>query len=262
EASPGSDGSGRSVLGRRISPGGSPEGQEFQINITTAGDQTGPTVATGPAGAAGAVVVFTDAGGEAPRVLARRLEVGGGGAGAEFEVGPAAVGAAPSPAVTPRPGGGFLVVWRLGDGLEGRFLTATGAPDGPPFPIQDQGLAAAPREPAAAAVGDVGFAVVWTAFGAGSAGNDADDAVVGQLLGPEGRTLGGRFQVNATTSDTQYRPQIAAGAGADFVVAWTARGIAGDPDYAVVSRLLSAEGPLFADGFESGDTGAWTALVD
>jgi hypothetical protein len=45
-------------------------------------------------------------------------------------------------------------------------------------------------------------------------------------------------------------------AGPDFVVVWTSLGTAaGDGDYAVAGQRY--QGPFFADGFESGDTGAW-----
>ena len=69
----------------------------------------------------------------------------------------------------------------------------------------------------------------------------------------------GDLTVNSKSSGQQLRPRVGVAANGDFVVVWqddsqqdgNARGIQGQ-------RFAL---PIFADGFESGDTGAWSSTV-
>jgi hypothetical protein len=59
------------------------------------------------------------------------------------------------------------------------------------------------------------FVVVWV-------GNDSHwDGVLGQRYTSSGAPVGGEFQVNTYTTDSQVDPTVAAGAAGDFVVVWT-----------------------------------------
>lgn len=64
----GRDGSGFGVFGRLLAADGTPQGRDFQIDVTAAGDQVDPVIAGGPGGA---VVVWLS--GKATTIYARRV---------------------------------------------------------------------------------------------------------------------------------------------------------------------------------------------
>ena len=102
------------------------------------------------------------------------------------------------------------------------------------------------------------FVVAWTSDGSG--GSDSNSySIQGQRFDSAGEPLGDPFQVNTYTTDSQESPAVAAEADGDFVVVWQSRGSSGSD-----SSLMSILGqrfvtPIFADGFESGDTSAWSS---
>ena len=73
------------------------------------------------------------------------------------------------------------------------------------------------------------------------------------------RRAGDPFVVNTYTTANQYLPTVAMAGGNHFVVAWESRYQAAPGDG--VFAQLFAEEQLFSDGFESGDTLAWSTTV-
>ncbi len=82
------------------------------------------------------------------------------------------------------------------------------------------------------------------------------DGVYARRYDASGNPIGGPYQVNAYVTDQQQYAAVAIDDGGDFVVAWQSLGSGGtDTDGLSVQRTPAAL--IFADGFESGDTGAW-----
>ncbi len=109
--SEGQDGDGTSVHGRRFDAGGAPQGDEFQVNVSTTGDQDTPSVAVGPTG--GFVVVWESYGtdGDGDSVQARRFRADGSPDGTEFQVNAFTDFDQEDPVVAVDAAGNFLVAW-------------------------------------------------------------------------------------------------------------------------------------------------------
>ncbi len=256
----GGDASGTSIAGRRFDAGGLPLGGQLQVNDFTTGAQASPDLAFATDG--GFVVVWRSVGStgddaDGASIALRAFDAGGTPRGGQQQLNVHTAGTQESPALC-RQDDGFAVIWQ-GDttddadasGIAGRRAGATGDPLGDEFQVNEL-TTGAQRRPAVAAQPGGGFVVAWTTFG--TAG-DPDDAVAGRFFAADGRPLRPELQVNTYTTEAQYGPSVA-GEGADFVVVWTSFGSAsGDADYAVAGRRYG--GRIFADGFESGDTGAW-----
>jgi hypothetical protein len=103
---------------------------------------------------------------------------------------------------------------------------------------------------------DGDFVVGWSSSDSG--GTDSDNASVhGQRYASDGSSVGAEFQVNTYTNNGQRSPSVSVDADGDLVVVWQSFGSTGtDQSSFSVQRT---EGVLFVDGFESGDTTAWTS---
>ncbi|MCP3963712.1 MAG: ricin-type beta-trefoil lectin domain protein [bacterium] len=112
--SPVSDSSSWSVLGRRFSPTGTPEDEDFQVNTFTTGTQSGPSVAV--LADDRFVVVWHSAGSSGSdddgwSIQGRRFAGDGTALGAEFQVNTDVAGTQWRPDVAAGPDGGFAVMW-------------------------------------------------------------------------------------------------------------------------------------------------------
>ncbi len=105
------------------------------------------------------------------------------------------------------------------------------------------------------------FVVVWTSYG--SYGTDSSgESIQGQRYDSGGAPVGGQFQVNAYTTTSQRRPAMAADAQGSFVVVWRSNGSYGtDTSDGSIQGQRFAGLQIFTDGFESGDTSAWSSTV-
>ncbi len=75
---------------------------------------------------------------------------------------------------------------------------------------------------------------------------------------------GGRPRGNAFTTGVQTFASVGMAADGDFVVAWESEGSGGDDTsgYSIQrSPLIFTEWLIFTDGFESGDTTAWSTTM-
>ncbi len=80
-------------------------------------------------------------------------------------------------------------------------------------------------------------------------------------LGGQRFPIGGEFQVNTYINLDQYLPAVATDARGTFVVVWDSIGSAGTDNSGSSIQGQRYEGPIFTDGFESGDTSAWSSTV-
>jgi len=94
------------------------------------------------------------------------------------------------------------------------------------------------RRPSVASDGSGNFVVVWDSYG--SPGSDHSSySVQGQRYSSSGAALGGQFQVNSYTTNSQYLPSVASAGNGNFVVVWVSR--SSDTDY-----LLSVQGQRYS----------------
>lgn len=191
--SPGNDQQGKSIQARRFQWGGTPLGNQVQVNTTIDGDQYQTAVAVAP-------------------------------------------------------NGWFLVVflnWNYGVGAQ--LYAADGTTIGGEFTANsDPGLATWPD----VAVDDQGrYTVVWIY-----------SEVYGRLFNASGIPYDDQFWVPSHDFFGLGHPKIAATPDGRFVVTWHSFGSTGNDDdqYSIQARRFAGLAGVFVDGFESGDTTAWT----
>jgi hypothetical protein len=266
--SAGDDQSGRSVQLRRASGDGSPAGAELQVNTVTEADQRRPGIAAAPGG--GFVVVWesgASAGSDVGTfsVQARRFDASGDPVGPEFQVNAYTPNGQHAPAAAVAADGSFLVAWQsygsVGDdesgfSIQARRFDAAGAPLGAQFQVNSH-TPAHQKYPVVAAEPDGGFLVVWQSES--SAGGDTSlNSVQARRVDAADQPLGADLQVNGYTAMQQLAPALAIDGAGRPTVAWQSRGSGGgDTSMESVQGRRLATG-LFADGFETGDTSAWS----
>jgi hypothetical protein len=200
------------IYGQRFDGAGAPQGGEFHVNTTEAGNQFYPAVSRN--GSGDFVVAWTSPQG----AYHQRFDVDGVPQGSEFQPPPGKTPSQIDVAITA--GGQFVVVWSegydldgSGSGILGQIFDETGAAKGPAFPVNSYttGSQAFPRVAIAAG----GFVVVWQ-----SRDQDGDgDGVFGRRFDLLGAPLGDDFLVTTTTSGSQTYPDVASDS-LDFVVVW------------------------------------------
>jgi hypothetical protein len=162
----------------------------------------------------------------------------------------------------------FLVAWASfgssgsdteGTSIQGQLYAADGSPIGGEFQVNDHTLGYQ-YGAGVAADGDGGFIVVWSSSSAPAPDTDGF-AVFGRRVSADDARLGDEFVVNSYTTEDQAAPSVSLDGAGGFVVAWQSEGSSGTDasGLSVQARRFSAA--LFADGFESGDTSAWSTTV-
>jgi hypothetical protein len=264
--SPGTDQDGASVLGRLFDADLSPVGGDFQVNAVGTGDQLTPTVARRASG--GFVVAWSSQNAsDNYGIRARRFDAAGSPLGSDFLVGSNGYPVASWPQVAADESK-FVVTWHdYGQSagtddsyfsIQARAFDGSGTPLGPDFQV-NQTTPGYQWMSSVAMVPDGGFVVAWTSDG--SAGSDSSyDSIQAREYDGAGVARGDEFQVNTYTTLSQRYPVVRSH-GDGFVVAWTSLGSFGDDtsDWSAQARRYAI--PLFADGFESGDTSAWSATA-
>ncbi len=260
----------RSIEGQRFAANGVPVGSQFQVNTYTPGHQQGGALAVVPDGSF--VVVWQSDGSPGSdtsqaSIQGRRYSSAGSPLGDQFQVNTYTTTKQWGPAVAAGPDGSFVVAWNSKesdgpdnvDSVQAQRFDSDGLPVGEQFEVNTytSGLQQWPR---VAIDGNRGFLVVWDSTG--SLGSDQEgDSVQAQFFGPDGTRMGGEFQVNTYTSGTQFFPGVAVAPTGDFVVVWQSSGSSGsDTSYSSIQGQRVTYG-VFADGFESGDTSAWSTVV-
>jgi hypothetical protein len=225
------DGSGWGVVARRIAPGGFPAGRELLVNTTTIGDQQYSSVAMAPDGR---FVVTWRAVGNAG-AFARRYSAGGVPQGPEFRVNE--FDSFPSIAIDQD--GNFTIVAagsdEQGNGVFGQRFADDGSPIGTQFKIN---TVESDRDayPQIAMEPDGDFVVTWTAPDDGRS-----SGVFARRFNALAAPLGEPFQVNETTTATQWFSTIDVDPSGAFVITWTGQDRA-DGKFSILARRYDAAG--------------------
>ena len=146
-----------------------------------------------------------------------------------------------------------------GQSIQGQRYDANGTRVGGEFQVNSY-ITSGQRVPAVAIGSEGNFVVVWESYG--SHGTDTSSwSAQGQRYAANGALVGGQFQVNFYTADQQDRVKVVSTINGNFVVVWESYGSDGtDTSYLSVQGLHLAP-QIFANGFESGDTSSWSAVV-
>ena len=268
--SSGTDASYASVQGQRYDSAGNPVGAEFQANTYTPLTQYTPAVASDSQG--NFVVVWSSGGASAGdtasySIQARRYLANGTPVAGEFQVNSYTNGDQSFPAVSIDGVGRFVVAWRslgssgtdvAGASIQARRFDADGNPQGAEFQVNtyttsDQG------QPTVTSDAQGNFVVAWASQGS-SATDASAYSTQAQRYRADGAALGGQFQVNSFTTSYQLSPDVVSDSHGNFVVAWDSSGSDG-ADNSFRSIQGQRYDGLFRDGFESSDTGRWSAAV-
>lgn len=270
DGSSGTDTSGTSIQGRFFDSAGVPFGEEFQLNTYTSAGQAFPSVAFGPDG--GFVAVWNSLGSSGSdtsesSIQGQRFDSAGAKIGGEFQVNTYTTSWQVRPAVKIDSGGSFVVIWTSWGSngsdssycsIQGQRFSALAVPVGDQLQVNTY-TTAEQQLPSLAMDAEGDFVVVWQS--AGSSGSDSSTtSIQGQLFDSAGLPVGQEFQVNSYTLGVQAEPYVAMNANSELVVVWTSIASSGsDTFYSVQARRFVV--PLFTDGFEAGDTSAWSTTV-
>lgn len=296
----GPDGDASGIQGRRYTFDGTPLGGEFQVNTYTSGYQVSPSVGRNDDGdfvvvwesllfsvsvrartffsdgtprsseislgmgfypgvavtQGGFAVVWSDHDASPNSAVAQRFSLDADSLGALFAVNDTKPGG--FPAVASQQNAGFSVVWDSTNtgkrGILGRKLNANGTFATGEIQLDVLGTGNRPDVASDAAGNFVG---VWDS----SDGSGLGVRVRG--VSAAGVAVGSELQVNTYTPGQQWFPAVASGDDGEVVVVWN--GVDGDGP-GIKGRRFQLEVPpvssvIFADGFESGNTSAWSTTV-
>ncbi len=245
------DGSEYGVVARLFDDEGVPITDDILVNTYTPGDQTSPSVSADAHG--NFVVVWSSAGpvGDQRDIWGRLFDAAGEPLAGEFVVNSYTPDLQSGADVVRDASGNFAVVWANGavgefPDLKARLFDDSGNPLADDFQVTTN-TADRPEI-------DVGLdgdlVVVWQ-----SHGMDGDSwGVFGRQFDPSGAPTGEEFQINTFTTGPQLHPALTTQSTGQFVVVWGSHPMAFDGD--VFGQRF--DHVLFKDGFESGDTSAWS----
>ncbi|MGE5277431.1 MAG: S-layer homology domain-containing protein [Acidobacteriota bacterium] len=170
----GQDGSGTGIFARRYDSAGAAKGGEFQVNVTTTGEQGLPDVASDASG--NFVVVWTGANfdGSGYGIVGRRFDASGNPRSGDFPINTYTTGNQALPRVAMDSTGNFLVAWHSkgqddsaapnGFGVFARAFSATGRPSSVEFPVNT--FTTGDQNRPAVALDDRGdFVIAWESNG-------------------------------------------------------------------------------------------------
>ena len=106
------------------------------------------------------------------------------------------------------------------------------------------------------------FVVVWHSYSSPGL-DDSFCSVNGQFFAADGNFVGDELQINTFTTGPQNTPAVGGNAGGRFVVVWDDRGLNSayrdGSFYGIFGQRF--RDLIFTDGFESGDSTAWSDSV-
>ncbi|MCP3996188.1 MAG: hypothetical protein GY722_14175 [bacterium] len=251
------DPSSTGVRGRRFDPLGVPVGDAFLINTYTTSKQGISTIDHSSDGSYAVAWVSFDQDGSGASVQGQRFDPLGQPQGEEFQVNETTVSSQYGPGISFGPDGGFVVAWHSwgqdGDGwsVQGRRYDSSGDPITGEFQVNtfttgSQYFAGVSHGP------DGSFVVAWMSYEQ----DGSSSSVQARRYDRHGDSAGGEFQVNTYTTAYQKLPHLSHGPDGSFVVAWVSWMQDGSGTGVFAKRYVSLQ--IFADGFESGDTLAWS----
>jgi hypothetical protein len=228
------------ILAAPVAAQAQPVGGEFQINTSTLGSQSYPSVGTDAAG--NFVVVWEDYGVPGYAVRGQRYSANGSPLGSEFVV-TGGLNYSYQPSMAVAGSGKFVVVWQryqfpAGSEVFGQVFDAAGTPQGTEFQVNTY-TTNSQRGASVAVDGTGNFVVVWNSYGQ----DGSDYGVFARRFQADGTAIGAEFQVNTYTTSAQYgvRSAVAMTTDGRFVVVWNGFGQDGS-GYGILGQRFKADG--------------------
>lgn len=249
EASRGQDGSGDGVYGQVYDSNGKRVGSEFRVNSYITDDQRSPSLTSLEGG--GFVAVWTSYGqdGSGSGVYGQVYASTGTRVGGEFLINDYTTSDQSNPSITSLEDGGFVVIWNTYGqispdiDLYGQVYASDGTRNGNQFRVNTY----TPDQQASASITNLeggGFVVIWTSNGQDGSGT----GVYGQVYGSTGTRVGGEFQVNTYTPNSQNNPKVTGLEGGGFLVTWSSTDQDGSSS-GVYGQVYDSAGNRFGEEF-------------
>lgn len=240
------DGDSGGIFARYIDVNG-PIGNEFQVNLDSAGNQAEPAAAIAQDGRFLVCWRGPWPGQDEAEIAARLFDPNGQPAGPDMHLNQYTQGSQTIPRVAWGPQAGFVVVWESDQGPQstrscilGRAIDTDGNPIGGELVISDTPSYAA-RFPDVAVGPDGTIATCWLE-------DRTTDAIRLRLFDPNGNPKAGSAKVNVVGLRSLCRPTLAFLGNGDIVVAWD-----GDPNRAtdddIRARIVDPTGKPLTDEF-------------
>ncbi|WP_417683881.1 tandem-95 repeat protein [Roseibium sp.] len=259
-SSSGQDGSGWGIYAQRFGSDGAAIGSEFRVNTFTNSTQFYPSATH--LGDGGFVIVWSSYGqdGSSYGVFGQRFDATGNPVGAEFQVNTYVNSTQYLPSVASLADGGFVVNWNSsgqdgssygifaqrydvdGDKVGGEFQVNTYS-NGYQFSNGDVSKNVA-------GLADGGFVISWHDNG----GRDGSGyAVFAQQYDASGNAVGGEFQVNTYSTNTQYLSNVAGLSDGGYVITWSSAGQDGS-GYGIFAQRYDSAGNTVGSEFQVNTT--------
>ena len=236
------DGSSNGLFGQRFDPNCTPIGDEFQVNATTAGNQTEASIAMNDAG--DFIIVWHGPSINEEDIFAQRFDPNGQPLGDELMVNTYTQGKQQYPKVAISRDGAFAVVWESEKPeaqttiVSFRTFDVNGLAIGEEFNVNS---IANCRYPDVAMDPNGNFAIVWME-------DRSSNSIMAKLHNADGTAKTVPFDVSTIKFSSVTRSSIAMDANGYFVVAWD-----GDPDRAslddIHARLFDPNGSPLGEQF-------------
>ncbi|MEM9540606.1 MAG: S8 family serine peptidase [Cyanobacteria bacterium P01_E01_bin.42] len=240
--SEGKDGSAYGIFGQRYNSQGNALGNEFQINTTTANDQSRPAISSLQDG--GFLITWASEGqdGDFEGIYGQRYNANGVKVGGEFNLNTYSNGSQYVPTVTSLADGGFVVAWQSEGqdgsayGIFGQCFDSNSQPVGEEFRINTE-VSQHQINPAIAPLSNGGFVVTWQSYQQ----DGSNYGIHGQRFDSDGNAIGDEFQINTSTFSRQILPSVTPLENDTFAIAWHSHVDSGDNYTSVFSRIFGNE---------------------
>jgi hypothetical protein len=239
----GQDGSLFGIHARRYDKYGTPVGNEFRVNTTTAVNQLNPQVAVDDDG--DFVISWQSAyqDGSGYGIYAQRFNASGVAQGSEFRVNTFTNANQANSSIAVDSDGDFVVVWTSanqdgsGYGVYGQRYNASGVAQGSEFRVNT--TTAGNQARTNVAIDDSGdFVVTWSS----NAQDGSGYGIYAQRYNASGVAQGSEFRVNTTTAGNQLNSKVALDSDGDFVIVWQSGYSQDGNGYGIYAQRYNASG--------------------
>jgi hypothetical protein len=223
------DGDLEGIYAQAYNVNGTVRGAEFQVNGTSAGSQSEPSISALVDGGYVVSWISTGQDGSGSGVYARIYEADGTVRTGESLVNATTADNQSEPCITALEDGGYVIAWTSanqdgsGSGVYAQAYEADGSVRTSEFLVNTT-TADNQSEPAIAALADGGYVVTWTSVDSGG----TDNNIYAKAYHADGTVYIAEFRVNATIGDSQSAPAVTALADGGYVVSWTSANQDGD----------------------------------
>ncbi len=242
-SSAGQDGDGFGIYAQRYNAAGVPQGEEFRVNTTTAGNQRYSAVAMDMSGNVVISWTSTDQDGGGDGVFARLYNLAGTPLGGEFRINTFTTGDQRYSAVAMDSDGDFIATWKSelqdgdGFGIYAQRYNALGIAQGGEFQVNS--FATGNQiEPTVAIDHNGNFVVSWTSWFQDS----SENGIYARRFNSAGTAQGTEFKVNTHTLSNQEYSAAAMDDDGDFIITWLSRGQDPGGSAGIYAQRYSAAG--------------------